>query len=407
MSLKIKDFEDLIIPCLRSDQIYKSYQCEKLLSSGENYGSIMLRVEVKVITQDGEEEIVHCVAKSCPPPGHLWEVFNTKETFKAEINIYKEIAPALNQFGREKGIDCLIHFLPGYIGSRISTRKDSNDVDEDGVILLENLKVNGYGMGDRFAGFDLESTKLILTDLATMHAAPIAYRFTKPEEFKSKILPYIGKCYVFEVDDDTIEELIRLTRNNTSENLNCIPHMEELEKAIRRINISQMKHRSFNEIFATLVHNDYWVNNTMLKYENGNLVKNKILDFQINDYSSLAHDVIFFLYTSVELPLLEENLDELFRFYHRKLIENLIKLGCDVCSCGFEDFMDECAAVAGEFELPHILMILPIIFTLKEKAVELTDIQGDDMIIKGNALHENFAKRLQFILLDFVKRKWI
>lgn len=407
MSLNIDEFEKLIKPILKNGQKYVAHSAEQLLSSGENYGSIMLRVQVKIINENGAEDVIECVAKKCPPKGYLWQVFNTQETFKTEIAIYNKVVPELNKFGEERGVNHLMNFIPNYLAARVSLDKNSNIVDEDAVLILENLKTRGYDIGNRFIGFNLECTKLVLKDLATLHAAPIAYKQQKPNEFNRKILPHLGKCFVFEISDESIENLIKLTTKSVCTNPDCMPYAARFAENIKRINIAQMKPNISNPIFSTLTHNDYWLNNTMIKYEGGKPVANKIVDFQINDFSSLTHDLVFFLYSSVELPVLEKYLDELFRLYYDNLIQTLIKLGCDTSSYTFKQMMEECGIVAKEVELCHLIMLLPSILKLKEKSGELSEMNGDDFFAKEESLHENFAKRLQFILLDFVKRGWI
>ncbi|GJQ85192.1 hypothetical protein Trydic_g13036 [Trypoxylus dichotomus] len=407
MQYEIKNFESLIERALKPGQKYVSHSCEKLLSSGENYGSIMLRVQVKILTRNGDQNLLHCVAKTCPPRGYLWEVFNTRETFKTEIAIYEKVVPELNNFGKEKGINHLIDCLPKFVAARVSLDEESSVVDEDAVLILENLKVQGYDILDRFVGLDLDCTKLVLRDLATLHAAPIAYKFQKPGDFEKNILPHLGKCFVFEINDKTIEDLIELVTKSVSIDPNCAPYASKLEKYVRNINIAQIKPNSSNPLFSTIAHNDYWLNNTMIRYERNKPIGNRIVDFQINDFSSLTHDLIFFLYSSVELDILERHLDKLFRYYYDIFIETLTKLGQDTSAYTFDIMMEECGIMAKEVELPHLIMLLPSIFLLKEKSEELSEIKSDDFIAKGDSLHPNFDKRMQFILLDFVKRGWI
>lgn len=406
MSLLIKEFEDLIKPALKSGQKFVSYYPEKLLSSGENYGSVMLRVQVNVTDENGGNDIIQCVAKTCPPRGCLWEMFNTQETFKTEISIYDTVIPELNRFAKEKGMENLIDFLPEYIASRVSLT-GSHIVDEDAVLILENLKIDNYDIGDRFVGFDSQSARLILKDLATLHAIPIAYKFAKPDDFKTKILPFLGKCFAYEMDDKTIDHLARFATNSVRANRHCVPYLKKLEEYARKVNTSQIKPKESDDLFRTIVHNDYWLNNTMLKYEDGKAISNKIVDFQLNDYSSLTHDLVFFLYSSVELSVLESDLDGLYEFYYENFIRVLRQLNCDVSCYSFEAMMEEAGWMAKEVELPHLIMMLPSILKKKEKSEELAEIDDGDFVYNEDCLHENYSKRMQFLLLDFVRRKWI
>ncbi|KAI4461876.1 hypothetical protein MML48_5g00005480 [Holotrichia oblita] len=133
-----------------------------------------------------------------------------------------------------------------------------------------------------------------------------------------------------------------------------------------------------------------------------------MVDFQVIDYDSLANDVTFFLYSSVELSVLQDHVDELYRFYYEKFIETLRKLQSNISEYNFAAFMEECGAIVKEVQFGHLIFLLIPILTLKGKARDLNELQYDSIIPKGeDIVHENYHKRLQFILLDLVTRKWI
>lgn len=89
--------------------------------------------------------------------------------------------------------------------------------------------------------------------------------------------------------------------------------------------------------FNTVCHSDFWVNNMMLKWdEKGSPTAIKIFDFQITHFSSLVHDLLFFLFTSVEKELLEDRFEDFIEFYFKELYECLM-----VNECPLEDFSRE------------------------------------------------------------------
>lgn len=49
------------------------------------------------------------------------------------------------------------------------------------------FSVSGYRNVDRHVGFDYDTTKLIVRDMAVMHAVPIAFRLKKPDVFAEEI----------------------------------------------------------------------------------------------------------------------------------------------------------------------------------------------------------------------------
>ncbi|KAI4461875.1 hypothetical protein MML48_5g00005481 [Holotrichia oblita] len=207
MADEIKNISELINPELKNGQKFLSAKSNKLLASGENYGSTMLSVEVLIQNENGETEVLYCVAKTPPPPGLVWYIFNTKITFKIEMIFYNTIVPILNEFGRSKGVEDLINFVPKYINGRISNDPTSKMVDEGAVILLENLKTKGYTNGNRFIGFDKETTELLLKDLATIHASAIALRRSHPQKFQEKILSHLIRKFHISLQEEHIIEI--------------------------------------------------------------------------------------------------------------------------------------------------------------------------------------------------------
>ncbi|GJQ85190.1 hypothetical protein Trydic_g13034 [Trypoxylus dichotomus] len=405
--MEIKDFENLVKPLLKDGETFLSYECESLLPPGENYGSTMLDVRVKITNENGEEKTVYYVGKTPPPPGLLWSVFNTKVTFKKEIALYNSVIPIFNEFGRERGVEHLIEFIAECKCARTSLNPESTEVDANAALLMENLKLQGYSVDDRFIGFDFETTKLLLRDLATLHSTVIAFKLAKPQEFEAKILPNLSKHPLVEFSKDLESQSHNKILEPLRANPECAPYVSKLEAVMANITRTLANPPETREIFKTLTHNDYWVNNTMVKYENDQPVSNKMVDFQMIEFTSLANDVIFFLYSSVELNVLENHLDKLFEYYYNSFVESLKKLGGDVSDYTFEEMMEEFAIVGKEIQLYHVLFMLMPIMTLKGKAKELSEIQLTDILAEESSLHENYHKRMKFVVLDFGQRGWL
>ncbi|KAK9702707.1 Ecdysteroid kinase-like family [Popillia japonica] len=228
--MKINNLKQLIEPYLsRHEKQFISYEASNLLPVGENYGSTMLSLNINVRNKIGEQETIHCVAKTLPPqkmqeffntkvtfkkevetihcvaktlpPQKMQEFFNTKVTFKKEVAFYTSIVPILEEFGNERNVNDLMNFTAKCVGARISSNPLSQNVDEDAAIILENLKHQGFSVGNRFSGFNFETTKLIVREMAKMHATFIAFKLAKPNEFKEKIGCYLDRALDFVAPD--------------------------------------------------------------------------------------------------------------------------------------------------------------------------------------------------------------
>lgn len=64
--------------------------------------------------------------------------------------------------------------------------------------------------------------------------------------------------------------------------------------------------------------------------------KLKIVDFQITQYESLMHDLIFFLLTSVETSLVEDHFYVLLSCYYSEFIKCLERTKCKTDEYSFE-----------------------------------------------------------------------
>lgn len=114
----------------------------RLTVAGENYGSLILAVEIILKNKKtGDEKILKTVAKLIPPTDFMQKVFNIQVTFKNEIALYEIIVPTLQNFRRKLGLEELAVFVHSY-GSRLNLN-GSNVVDENGVLIMDNLKMAG------------------------------------------------------------------------------------------------------------------------------------------------------------------------------------------------------------------------------------------------------------------------
>lgn len=405
--MDIKNLKDLLQSFLRDDYRFISYTCKGLLPPGENYGSVMLSIHIKVENSCKQEELIQCVAKTVPPSQVVWDVFNTPVTFKKEIGFYKVIIPTLNEFGQSKGVDNIMNFFATCFAARISLDSQYEKVDNDAVLLLENLKTQGYVLGDRFNGFDLKTSKLVIAHLATLHATPIAFKLEEPDIFEKKIRPLLRRGIEYIAPDEMLDDLIKHINIQAAKDIKCLPLLERVELGIRRMK-DLYYYSKFREPFATILHSDFWLNNMLIKYKDDIPDSVKFVDFQLYDYGSPLRDLVFFLYSSVKLEVLEENVDELLKFYYDELTQALLRLKCKINDLTFQLIMEEIKQVAFDVEFSHIMFMLTPIFTLKGEAVQLQEWSPNSLAPDDESkLHENYQKILHFTILDFAKRQWI
>lgn len=136
----IKHIDELLSPKLGENRRIKQVNVSKPPQKGA--GSVLLKVELTVQDQDGEEEALHLVAKKIPETEFKRDMFNIQHTFKKEVAFYQVILPILNDFQKEEGID-VFDIFPEFYGARYNLHGKNDMVDEDAVMLLEDLGAKG------------------------------------------------------------------------------------------------------------------------------------------------------------------------------------------------------------------------------------------------------------------------
>ncbi|KAJ8963772.1 hypothetical protein NQ314_005391 [Rhamnusium bicolor] len=314
----------------------KIARIEQLLR--ENNCSLVLKVNITTKDEEnGTQEVLSTVAKVIPTNEYMRFAF--EYSFKNEVAFYNIIVPTLQEFQRKRGMDHVADFFPKMYVSRQNLDEDNDIVDNNAVILMDNLIMSGYKNVDRMVGFDLKTTKFILKDLAAFHAIPLALKHLDPQGFEQKIKPYLVG---FKRPPPPPPSKNGGKSQNPDEAL--IEVLEEFDEFLPLQSLLR-QHLRFNEfvnnpegLYSTICHGDMWVNNIMTKFKDGKPIKNKFVDFQMCTNNSLAKDLFFFLWSSVQQPILENSLDDLIKFYYENFIEHLNQLKCDSTPFTFDAF---------------------------------------------------------------------
>ncbi|CAG9766215.1 unnamed protein product [Ceutorhynchus assimilis] len=345
---EIKNLEELLRPKFPNCKILK-HDVTPLTELGENFGSEILKIDI-TIEENGSEKVIPSVGKMIPPTEFQMEIFNTQQTFKNEIGFYAEIVPTLQEFQRENGIEVAEYFSKFY-AARLSLDPKSEVVDLDAILIMENLKVDGFGNIDRHKGFDLDMTKKVLSTLANFQATLVALRTKKPELFNSKVKPHLTEWQGI----PPVADIDPILREN--------PRTAALIPRVKRL-LSKNKLKKFTETWATITHNDFWVNNIMIKESNGKFEGLKLIDFQVIDYGSPLIDVLFFLFDSVQVSVLQYHFDKLLKYFYNEFIEVLQGFKIDTSEFTEESFQIEVNQQAPR-EVHHSLGMLQIILAPK------------------------------------------
>lgn len=185
-----------------------------LTAIGDNYGSTMLALTVN-LRHVATKKIFNweLVAKMAPSNPAFFQMFQVPLSFPKESSMYTSVAEAIrqhqvqHQVAPEKRLNTFCKCL--------GTRKNLNGsdvVDMDAVLVLENLKGQGFGCGSRTKGFNKCEAEFVLKHLARFHAVPISIRRLKPDLFEREIAPSLIKINMQDAfPPKMMEELVQVS----------------------------------------------------------------------------------------------------------------------------------------------------------------------------------------------------
>ena len=404
---KIPNLESLVASFLPKAHFIVA-QHRKLTSSGDNYGSVLLSVDILVRNEHNQDEHIHAVAKKLPCNELIQEMFNSQCTFPNEVGFYQTIAPCLREFQHEKRIPELVSSFPDFYTARIS--KHHHKIDESSVLLIKNIKKDGFEILDRTVGFDLKQCKLVLTKMAEVHATAAALKLQQPTLFQEKVVPFFEEYETFVMDDESNDKMIQVALDVVRDDVICKRYLPRLEEIMKDSSVIIQKKNDKtvpDNHFFTLVHSDMWTNNIMVKIIDGEIVDVKFVDYQLYEYTSLTRDVVFFLYSSVKTEVLKEGCDYLLRYYYDNFIDWMKKLDCDVKDFSFEGFIEDMKAMVKKFEFFHVMTMLPPIYATSKDTKDVEQLDMDNLIFVGSQATETCKEKACFVVEDFIQRGWL
>lgn len=409
MDLTKEDLEILLCQQLELDMKLVSYKVRDLTQPGDNYSSTMLAVDVTLQHHSEAPQSLSLVAKLLPPNKFLCEVINIDVTFRKEVNAYTLVFPEFFHLQTERKIPEkeILNVSPRLYGARINRLGDrKKKADGSAVLLLENLKISGYGTGDRRNGLDLKHTELVVLHLAKFHALSVALKILKPQAFKETVLRACETYQIASQTDETgLPTWIGLTIRFVKEIPECKPYLQKIENALVQFVKKTVPPK---EPFAAFIHNDLWVNNILFQYDKETTdtpTGIKFVDFQLTQFSSPAKDLIFFIYSSVKLDVIDNHYDDLVHLYHFEFTNCLRRLDCNTDSFTFEKLEEE-ISVLGSSEFAHILNMYKFICADKNQLPELSNDRLEELL-DVNTGGDIYKEKVIHLVEDFLHKGWL
>lgn len=381
----------------------KDIEWNPLTDPGENFGSVILALNIS-IEQNDKKRTLNVVVKLPPKSAYLLDLFDSPLTFKKELAFYSAVAPEFLKLQKESGIprEELSIITPRFVAGRLGLR-NPQCFDEQAAIILENLKYHNYTTQDRIVGLDKVHMDFAISHLAKLHAITICTKLKKPEFFQKTVLPTLD----YSLNESTKNGLIDMV-TKAHEDYKKIQEAESyLDRIEKTIEYGFRNTVTPEEPWTTMIHNDFWVNNMLFKYdESGKLINMKIVDFQLTAYDYGVNDLIFFLISSSQKDVIDDYLDDMIDLYYDSFVDCLKSFSVDTGlfpKSKFIEQLNQCAPI----KFNQCIMMVQVIQAARGSVTETSTIDGDKDIFAGGINDNNYKQKLLHILSTFDRKGWL
>ncbi|XP_073819745.1 uncharacterized protein [Musca autumnalis] len=298
------------------DKITK-FTADTPFAAGENFLSILWAIEIEVALKDGSAKTCRYMLKIPPTSAHAQALIGMMSSFKRERICYYELFPAFDEMYRKAGK-----------ATKIAPNAYSFDKDLGfDVILMEDVRQDGFKNMNRLQGLDMDHTKHALDVIAQFHAASATYivnnnglpQLMMEPMLKESMVQMLAKAQ--EPQEQIIMESLPLYKAEDLKEKLASYREKYLEQIVNAEN------RNMDD-FNVLSHGDCWSNNIMFQHDaQNNVLSTLLVDFQAGRFTSPALDLQYFLLGSTCLENKLKYYDYFIQYYHQQLVENLKILG--------------------------------------------------------------------------------
>ncbi|XP_016980500.1 uncharacterized protein LOC108045629 [Drosophila rhopaloa] len=308
--VKPEAFQDLLKNKVKDYKKTKALRAKAGVAAGENYATIMLRLELDVETKDNSQFTKAFMLKTPHQSGACRKLLETNNIFDVERGMYLEVVPELEQMYRDVGVE-------------VKFGAEAYEIEaSDYYVLLEDLKPRGFKNADRLQGLDQAHTENVLKKFAQWHAAS-AVRVELKGPYNEK---YTKGFF------ETKEIMDTFCKSSTKTLLKQIDQYEGHEAYVNDLHsVSEKSFDIVNDLmepksdeFNALNHGDGWSNNIMFQYnDKGEILNTYFVDLQLPKWGTVAQDLYYFLLSSTSLDIKTTKFDYFIWFYHSELIKHL------------------------------------------------------------------------------------
>ncbi|KAI4493363.1 hypothetical protein M0802_009423 [Mischocyttarus mexicanus] len=401
--LSDQDLRYIVSRKLRGNNNFNVLKMSMLsVESTSGYMGQYYNIRVTVKLEDSSTKKFDFFAKIPPSTDNPQYNYILKyDTFNKEIIFYTDM---IRRMGAGKGFKW---FVECYL-----CKKDS-------IIILENVKIEGYTILDKHIPFDEEHCSWTMKALSKFHSRSLILD-EKLRRTGRTILDLYGHLLheILYTKDDFSKKGMNAAIIGIFATIDLIDTLNDEEKISLKKRVNTWTWalpnllKPSNKYRNVLCHRDIWSNNIMFKHDsNGTPLGCYLIDFQLMRYYLPAMDVVCCLYLTTDRATRDRHSESLMKIYHDTMRQSLQDEGLNADKClswsEFRESCDEVKPIALFYALMNLqIMLMPTKAT--EQFMESPDIfeeviygeKRSDLIQSQYREVEPYRNRLREIVLE-------
>ncbi|XP_058129466.1 uncharacterized protein LOC131271907 [Anopheles coustani] len=339
------------------------------------------------------------------------EQYPVMEIFARETLAYSKFLPLAFSYQEEKGIGR----EDGFFSVPNCFLAECDEVAEESVIVMEDLRLAGYRMWDKLVPVNYEHARLVMDQLGRLHAVSLALKRDRPQE-----LAQFKELEPFKELAGADSSFVVMLRKMTLDAMDTLEPQETLERTKLQSmhdnmmqNIELFSDGAQAEPFTVVAHGDCWVNNFMFQYVNGTPKNIMLLDWQCLRYVSPVIDLVYFIFCCTDEEFRRCHYDEMMSIYYHSMATLLEKLGHNPQEVFPRTALMRQLRKFGSFGLMMAAFLIPLMSNeelpdMNETAEKFREEQLVDLtVFTKNTNQTAYRKRMSAVIRDAVRYGYV
>lgn len=230
---------------------------------GDNYLGIIAKAVIYGKNKERKPVELSYIIKCAPKAEGFRKMAPIRTAYEREIYMYEEILPTFMKFQDQKNLKKPFKSFAKCVKTSL--------VDKDEALIMEDKKSQGFIMQNRHIPLNLHHVKMVVHEIARLHAFSFAMNDQEPELYKKLTTPLI-KNFFDDFDQEQFKKHADMIYDKARAALDPIMDSE----ALRRYNkyCAEIDDQMYELLSAkaagkdaVIRHADCWTNNFLFKYQ--------------------------------------------------------------------------------------------------------------------------------------------